>query len=178
MHERELQSKLEKVEVAYVKTVEKYGEYSDLRSFMEYVRTVEKLFIEDGFRKHSLDQSKHELIEIKIKLLAKNSSMSEDALNLMYDYFKKAGQSVDRIYAVTEELLGKNAGNPDRQDFILYVRDIFVNFLNAEKENIGVDELKNRLIEARMKVLASDGNPDLLSLEKIYSEFRELLNNN
>ena len=34
-HELEVQRELEKVEVAYVKTVERYGEYSILNSFVE-----------------------------------------------------------------------------------------------------------------------------------------------
>lgn len=175
--ERELQGKLEKIEVAYVKTVEKYGDYADLISFVEYVRTVEKMFVENNFGKSTLSQNKDELIKIKIKLLAKNSLMDEDVLNILYDYFKKSGQTIDAIYAATEKLLAENKDNLDSQDFILYVRDIFINFLNAEKENIGVDELKTRLIKARMKVLASNGNPDLISLEKIYTDFRSLLDN-
>ncbi|MFA6974132.1 MAG: hypothetical protein WC238_05355 [Parcubacteria group bacterium] len=175
MRELELQRELEKVEVAYVKTVEKYGEYADLKSFAEYLRTMEKLFREDGFRHHGFEQSKDEMIKLRIKLLAKNSSLSEDVLNAIYGYFKKTGQTVDKIYAITTELLAKYKDDAECADFIVYVRDIFVNFFQAEQEHISMDELKNRLIKARMEVLSSGGNPDLLTLEKIYKEFRGLL---
>lgn len=172
----ELQRNLEKIEVAYVKTVEKYGEYSDLKSFAEYLRTVEKMFAENNFRKSGLEKSKKDLIEIKIKMLVKYSSLNEDALNAIYGYFQQAGQTVDKIYEIANELLEKNKEDHDCCDLIIYIRDICVNFLNAENEHISVDELKDRLIKARMEVLSSSGDPDLLTLEKIYKEFKSLLN--
>lgn len=175
MRELELQRELEKVEVAYVKTVEKYGEYADLKSFAEYLCTMEKLFMEDKFRHHGLAQSKDEMIKLRIKLLAKNSSLGEDVMNAIYAYFRKTGQTVDKIFEITAELLEKYKDDADCSDFILYVRDIFVNFFNAEHEHLSMDELKERLIKARMEVLSSKGNPDLLTLENIYKEFRGLL---
>lgn len=175
MRELELQRELEKVEVAYVKTVERYGEYSDLKSFAEYLRTMEKLFMEDKFRHRGLEQSKDEMIKLRIKLLAKNSSLGEDVMNAIYVYFRKTGQTVDKIYEISSELLEKYKEDPECSDFITYVRDVFINFFNAEKEQLSLDELKERLIKARMEVLSSNGDPDLLTLEKIYKEFRGLL---
>lgn len=175
-HGLELQRHLEKIEVAYIRTVERYGEYSDLKSFAEYLRTIEKMFTENSFRNKSFEQSKDELIKIRIKMLAKNSAMDEDVLNMIYGYFQKAGQSVDKIYEIANELLEKHKEDNDCIDFITYIRDIFVNFLNAEKEHISAEELKDRLVKARMEVLSTSGNPDLKTLENIYQEFKGLLN--
>ncbi|HCP08589.1 MAG TPA: hypothetical protein DIT25_02205 [Candidatus Moranbacteria bacterium] len=173
--ELEVQRDLEKIEVAYVKTVEKYGEYSDLKSFAEYLRTMEKLFQESKFRNRGFEQSRDEMIQLRIKLLAKNSAMDEDVLNAIHAYFKQVGHTAEKIYAASEELLEKYKDDPGCREFILYIRDIFINFFNAEREQISMDELKNRLIKARMEALSGKGDPDLLTLENIYKEFNVLL---
>jgi len=173
--EMELSSSLEKVETAYVKTVERYGEYADLKSFAEYLCTIEKLFMENNFRKRSFEQSKEDMIKLRIKMLAKTGCLSEDVLNAIYEYFKKAGQTVDKIYEIAKSLLEKYKEDADCRDFIVYIKDTFIHFLNAEKEHLSMNELKERLIKARMEVLSSTGDPDLLTLETIYKEFRGLL---
>jgi hypothetical protein len=174
-HELELQRELEKVEVAYVKTVERYGDYSDLKSFVGYLCTVEKMFTENKYRNRGFEQGKDEMIKLRIKILAKSTTLSEELLNTIYNYFKKAGQTADKIFAIAKELLEKHKQEPECEDFILYVQDTCINFLNAEKEHLSMDELKDRLIRARMDVISSKGKPELLTLENIYKEFRALL---
>jgi hypothetical protein len=177
-HELEVQRELEKVEVAYVKTVERYGEYSILKSFVEYLKGMEKFFMENKLRNHSFEISKDEMIKNRIKMLASTCGVGEEVLNAIHRYFKKAGQNVDKIYEIARELTERYKNEPDCQDFILYVQDILVNFLNAEREHLSMDDLQDRLVRARMEVLSSKGDPDLLTLEKIYKEFKGLLSTN
>jgi hypothetical protein len=175
--QHELQGEYEKVEVAYVKTVEKYGEYADLKAFAEYLCVIEKLFIGSKFRNQGMEESKDEMIKLRIQLVSKNSSLGEEVLYAIYRYFQKAGATIDRIYATGQELLEKHKQDAGYTEFILYIQDIFVNFLSAEQEHLNMDELKDRLIRARMEVLSSKGDPDLLTLQKIYKEFTDLLKN-
>lgn len=179
-YEREfkLQAELEKVEIAYVRTVEKYGEYEDCKSFAEYLRTIEKVFLEAKMRNWDAETNKNELIKAKIKSLAGTRNVGEEVLNSIYDDFKKAGNDVNKIYEIVNKLLEKYSNNSECKEFILYIQYLYVNFQNAEKNRLPMDELKERLIRARMEVLASDGNPELIILEKIYNEFKSLLNKN
>ena len=173
--ELEVQQELEKVEVAYVKTIERYGDYSDLKNFIEYLKSMEKFFLENKLRNHSFEISKEEMIKIRIEMLSSTCEVGEDVLNEIHNYFKRAGQDVNKIYAIAAELLEKYKDESECQDFIAYVQDIFINFLNAEKEHLSMEDLKDRLVRARMEVLSSKGDPDLLTLEKIYKEFKGLL---
>ncbi len=174
--EMELHQELEKVEIAYVKTVEKYGEYGECKSFLEYLRTIEKVFMEAKFRNWDAERNKDELIKTKIKMIAEASSVSEDVLNSIYADFKKSGATVSKIYEIVNQLIEKYGENPECAELILYIQYLFINFDEAEKEKFSAEELKDRLVRARMEVLSSDGNPELITLENIYREFKNLLN--
>jgi len=173
--EMELHQELEKVEIAYVKTVEKYGEYGECKSFLEYLRTIEKVFMEAKFRNWDAERNKDELIKTKIKMIAEASSVSEDVLNAIYADFKKSGATVSKIYEIVNQLIEKYGENPECAELILYIQYLFINFDEAEKEKFSIEELKDRLVRARMEVLSSDGDPELKTLENIYREFKSLL---
>lgn len=174
-NEAKLHEELEKIEIAYVKTVEKYGEYADCKSFAEYLRTIEKVFTEAKFRNWDAERNKDALIQSKIKMLSENNAVGGDVLNSIYDDFKKVGTDVSKIYEVVNMLLEKYKDESSCKEFILYLQYLFINFENAEREKIGMQDLKDRLVHARMEVLSSDGNPELYMLEKIYSEFKIIL---
>ena len=173
--EFKLQAELEKVEIAYVKTVEKYGEYQDCKSFVEYLRTIEKVFLEAKMRNWDAETNKNELIKAKIKSLSDAKAVSADVLSSIYDDFKKAGSDVNKIYEIVNKLLEKYKDNSECKEFILYIQYLYINFQNAEEESLSMDELKERLVRARMEVLASDGHPELITLENIYNDFKDLL---
>lgn len=175
--EIELHKELEKVEIAYVKTVEKYEKYEDCRAFVEYLRTLEKVFTEAKWRNWDSEQSKTELIKTKIKLMAGQGSVGEDVLNSIYDDFRKTGSDIGKIYDAVNKLIEKYQDNSECKEFILYLQYLYLNFHNAQQESLTPDELKERLVKARMDVLAGDGSPSLPVLEGIYIEFRNLLKN-
>lgn len=173
--EMELHRELEKVEIAYVKTVEKYGEYGECKSFLEYLRTIEKVFMEAKFRNWDAERNKDELIKTKIKMIAEASSVSEDVLNSIYADFKKSGATISKIYEIVNKLLEKYGDNPECAELILYIQYLFINFNDAEQKKFSMEELEDRLVRARMEVLSSDGSPELITLENIYREFKSLL---
>lgn len=177
-YEREfaLQAELERVEIAYVKTVEKYGDYQDCKSFVEYLRTIEKIFLEAKARNWDSETNKHELIKAKIKSLAESKTVSEEVLASIYDDFRKAGSDINKLYEIVNQLLEKYSEDLECKEFILYIQYLYINFQNAEKDKLSMEELKERLVRARMEVLASDGSPELIMLENIYTEFKNLLN--
>ena len=173
--EKQLNSQIERIELAYVRVVEKYGEYGDCKSFVEYLRTIEKVFTEAKFRNWDAEKSKDELIKSKIKIMASMSPVGEDTLVSIYDDFKKAGSDIDKIYNIINNLLEKYQNDVECKEFILYVQYLFISFQDAQRDAMDMNNLKERLIKARMEVLASDGNPDLMTLENIYKEFIALM---
>lgn len=173
--ETELRQELEKVEIAYVKTVEKYGEYGECKSFLEYLRTIEKVFMEAKFRNWDAERNKDELIKTKIKMIAETNLVSEDVLNSIYDDFKKSGATIGKIYEIVNKLIEKYGDNPECAELILYIQYLFISFDEADKEKFSIEELKDRLVRARMEVLSSDGDPELMTLENIYRDFKNLL---
>jgi hypothetical protein len=173
--EKKLNAQLEKIELAYVRVVERYGEYADCKAFVEYLRTIEKVFTEAKFRNWDAERSKDELIRSKIKIMSSISPIGEDTLVSIYDDFKKAGADIDKIYNVINGLLEKYQDDADCKEFILYVQYLCINFKNAQNGAMDMEVLKERLVRARMEVLASDGEPDLKVLENIYKEFNDLM---
>jgi hypothetical protein len=170
----ELHQEMEKIEIAYVKMVEKYGEYQDCKAFAEYLRTIEKVFTEAKFNHWDAEKNKDELIKAKITILAKAGPIREDVLQSIYDDFKKSGATLDKIYEIVNKLLEKYGNDQGCSEFILYLQYLFINFQEASREKLTHDQLEERLIKARMEVLASDGKPKLSTLENIYREFKEL----
>ncbi len=173
--EGRLSREIEKIEIAYAKIAEKYGEYSDCKSFAEFLRTIEKVFLEAKFRNWDSEKSKNELIKTKIKTIAATGSVGEDVLSVIYDDFKKSGATIGKIYEITAQLLEKYGQDRECAELILYIQYLFVNFHESEKRSERTDELKDRLIQARMEVLSSDGNPELIVLQKIYQEFKQMI---
>ncbi|MFA5993743.1 MAG: hypothetical protein WC823_02160 [Parcubacteria group bacterium] len=173
--EKQLNTQMEKIELAYVRVAEKYGEYADCKSFVEYLRTMEKVFTEAKFRNWDADRSKEELIRSKIKIMASISPVGEDTLNSIYRDFKQAGDDIGKIYDIINDLLERYQEDDACKEFILYMQYLFINFQNGQRETADMSVLKERLIRARMEVVASDGNPELITLENIYKEFKSLL---
>lgn len=166
--ERELHVELERIEMAYVKTVEKYEDYSDCKSFVEYLRTIEKVFTEAKLRNWDAEKNKDELIKYKMKSLAEEGGVAEDVLTSIYNDFKKASTNIGKISEIVNGLIEKYNDSPACTEFILYMQYLFINFQNAES----ADDLRERLIKARIEVLSSSGNPDMMTLENIYKEFK------
>jgi hypothetical protein len=176
MYKRQIEfhQNIEKIEIAYVKTVEKYGEYEDCKAFAEYLRTIEKVFTEAKFNNWDAEKNKDELIKAKIMLLASGGSIQEDVLQSIYSDFRQSGTTLDKIYEIVNKLLEKYGDDQGCNEFILYLQYLAINFQEASRERLNNDQLKDRLVKARMEVLASGGEPDLSTLEKIYQEFKEM----
>ncbi len=173
--ELELQKQLERVELSYNKVVENYKGYKECRVFADYLRMIEKVFIEAEHRNWNAEKVKEALIESRIEILASQGGVDKTVLESIYEEFRKTGVTIQKIEEAVKELLKKYEDTPDAVEFILYLQYIFVNFYESQSEELTLNELKERLVKTRMEVLSSDGKPNLVTLEKIYEEFKGLL---
>lgn len=172
---RKVYKELENLELAYVKIKEKYENQKECLSFLDYVKTLEKVFTEAKIRDWNAEESKNELIKEEIRHLAQASSVDEEIFEDLYDSFQKTYVSIGKIVKTQEKLSQKHQDCLDCLEFINYVAYLYINFNELKKGEISVEDLKSKLISARMDVLSSDGTPSLLALEGIYKEFRQML---
>ena len=173
--ELEFQKQLERVELSYNKVVENYKDYKECMMFADYLRMIEKVFLEAKYRNWNAEEVKESLIESRIEILASGGSIDKTVLQSIYEDFKKTGITIQKIEEAVKSLLEKHEDTPDAIEFILYLQYIFINFYESQAEKLTLDDLKERLIKTRMEVLSSDGKPNLVTLEKIYEEFKDLL---
>ncbi|MCX6765651.1 MAG: hypothetical protein NT136_01675 [Candidatus Moranbacteria bacterium] len=171
-----MQKEIEKIELISTKLKEKYSPYQELVEFVDYLRSAEEVFIEARVKSWSDDQTKEDLIKKEIYLMSLETGVDDKVFRAIYDDFHSLYASIGQVYSVTEKLLEKYKDCKECQEFIHYLGDISLIFLEAEKEGLALNEAKERLFKARMKVLSVDGQPELGVLEKIYEEFKKELN--
>jgi hypothetical protein len=162
---------MEKIELAYAKVKEQFGKYEGCADFIEYLRTMEKIFTEARMKNWDVKACEDELIGVKITLIANESKLPRGIFDSIYEDFKFTNRKINNISKIAELMLGKYK-DPDEQELINYIQYIFTNFEDKTKNS---DEIKAALIRARMRVLSADGNPELMNLEKIYQEFNRRL---
>src|SRR4030042_5737014 len=132
-----LQKELEKVEVVSAKLKEKYKSFGELAIFVEYLRATEVVFMEAKSQSWNDDQIKRELIKNEIHLMSLDTGVDEKVFQDIHDDFQALCLGADQVYAVAEKLLEKNKGCGECQNFIYYLRDISLVFVEFRKEGMG-----------------------------------------
>lgn len=170
-----LNIEFEKIEMACAKVKEQYGENDQCIAFIDYIRTIEKVFAESKIRNWDAEESKNQLIEIEMGLLADRAEMDKGVFSSVYDDFKIACADVSKITEVEKSLLEKYQDNQECCDLIKYIANLYTSFYSNEIEKGSMTNLKKNLIRARMNVISSDGNPALRVLENIYEDFQTMI---
>ncbi len=173
--EKTLQLELEKIEITSIKLKEKYKDYEELVDFIDFLRASESIFMMSKAQSWNGEKLKEELIKNELHVASMNAGVNEEVFNSIYNDFKTLSGNIGKIYDTVEELLKKYADNQACREFILYLRDISVVFIEAEKEVMGIDEAKDRLFMMRMKSLSSEGKTEIKVFENIYVEFKKRL---
>ncbi len=171
--ELELQRELEKVEVTAVKLKEKYKEYQELSSFIDYLKGTEQVFVTARMKRWSGEQLKKELVGIEMNLMSLNSGLDEDVFGAIRDDFQLTYTNISQIHSVSQKLLDNYKDCAGCKDFIIYLRDLSIIFYDSKRKKESPDEIKEKVFKARMKVLSTDSDTDLKTLEKIYNEFED-----
>jgi hypothetical protein len=175
--ERKIHNEVEKIEIVSMKLKEEYKDYQDLVDFIDYLRASEELFITSRIEQWTGEKLRTELIKNELRLASFNTGINEKVFSMLCEDFKTLAVSVSKLYDATDELLKKYADHPECKEFILYLRDISIVFVEVEKEGISFDEAKDRLFNIRMKVISVGGNPEMGILENIYREFKKTIRN-
>ena len=161
------------VELVASRLREKY-KYEDLSSFVTYLESMEKFFIEAEKRHENGRELKEDMIQTEMYLMASSLGIDQQVLQDIYGKFQSLTATVHDVHTIIEKLL---AEYPEKecQLFIQYLRDITVIFLGYQEERVFTsDEIRaiiHQSTEAKMKVLSAGGAPDPAMLAQIKTEF-------
>ena len=170
-----LGKEFEKIDLAAGKVKEKYGDYEELKEFVDYLEAMERLFIRAELENWGDTRIKEELVVSEIRIFSKEFHLDEDVLKKIKDDFGQYCFTVRQIHEIAERLLEKYASCEDCKNFIEYLKETNLFFIEAEKNHWNRNVIKEKLCKLRMKNLTSDGSPDLKILEEIKVEFEKQL---
>jgi hypothetical protein len=171
--EKMLQLDLEKVEITSIKLKEKYKDYQELVGFVDYIRASESIFLLSKAQNWNAEKLKEGLMKNELHIASMNAGVNEGVFTEIYNDFKTLSGNIGKIYDSAESLLKKYAKDEVCREFILYIRDISIVFVEVRNKEIDFDEAKDRLFNIKMKSLSIDGKHNLGMLEKIYDEFKK-----
>lgn len=165
------QQHIENVRLVAAELRDKYKAYEEMRSFVNYIESVEEVFtrVSDGM--WSPQEMEKDLVYSEIYRLSVSSGIDENVFNTIYGDFSDSVVQVDNVQSVTEQLIKKYSDCAQCIDLIMYIRDLVVVLSHEKGQTYSIDAQKEAIIMARMKVLSADGHPPFFKLETIFKEF-------
>lgn len=171
--ELQIQREIESIEATAAKLKEKYKDYEDLSSFVDYLKATEEIFLRAKVFQWGKAQVEDELLKSEIYLMSLGSKLDRGIFDSIRSDFKATHYDIDKVYAAANALLAKYGDNDECKLFISYIRDIMVLF--SQGRTMETEVIKEGLIKVKIKFLSADGDPEESVLERIYQEFKESL---
>lgn len=167
-----VEKELERIKIAENKLIEKYGEYEELKSFIIYLSSMERIFTQFRIFESTPATLKEEIIKAETNLFSQDIALDESTLHSIRDEFTSIHATISHVCEIAEGLLKKFGNNEDCQNFIKTLRDTSLVFIEAHKEHFSINEIQDRICRAQMEILTADGSPEIAILEQIYAEFK------
>jgi hypothetical protein len=168
-----LQAELEKIEIIAVKLKEKYSGHKEALPFIDYLADTEKVFTTARMMRWSGERLRGELVKSGARNMSLGSQADLDIFNSIGNDFQQAYINVKKIHIIAQEILDKYKDCEECADFIRYVEDILI--VLSDLPELNINEAKEKIFCARMKVMSASGDPKLSLLEEIYSQFKKKL---
>jgi hypothetical protein len=149
--------------------------YEVAKTFIGFVQEVEKAFIANEGEIWSEKGAGEKIASWEIDYLKKNVQENAEALDMVYNDFKGLFQLDKNPYEDTERLLANYRGCKVCEQFIIFLRDIFSILTDVKTEKINVDEAKGKICLLEAKQLSENDNIEQVDLERIYREFKTII---
>lgn len=162
--------------------MKKYEDYDQTKAFIEYLRSVEGVFMNAENGAWSVEKTQNEMIKAEIYLMSHTTGIDEQVFAGIYEEFRKVSDDVKKIQEIANQLLDRYSNIEDCmecddcKEFIMYVRDallIFSKSIEGNEQFDEISEVKEAMIKRQMKQFAKDDRPPLEILEEIYAEFAQ-----
>lgn len=171
------EDELEKIDIITLKLKEKYGEYSDFDLFIDYLSSMERIFIMTKMGSWGADDVKKAFIDAESYLISLDSGIDEEIFESIKGDFESAYKTLDSIRSVANKLIEQYTDSESCVDFIKYMRDTLI--LLSDISNINIDDDKDKVLRARMLLISNyDGKTDLVKLEEVYNDFKDKIKEN
>lgn len=172
--EKRPEDELEKIDIATLKLKEKYKEYDGFDGFINYISSMERIFISAKMEKWGAGDVKRAFIDAESYLMSLDSGIDEEIFNKIKDDFQSAYKLLDSIKSIAAKLIEEHRDSPGCVDFIEYMRDALI--LLSDISSVTIDETKDRILRSRMRLISNyDGKPDLSEMEEVYKEFKNMI---
>ncbi len=172
--------KMKIVDIAYEKIKHKYEGYDQTEAFIEYLRSVEKVFAQAETDKWSVEKTQDEMIRGEIYIISQTTGIDEEIFNKIYEEFQEVSGDVEKIHDVANKLIEKYSNIKDCfecedcRNFIVYVKEalfVFSKTMDGDENFDELSEVKMQLIRIQMKQMAIDDRPPIEILQDIYDDF-------
>jgi hypothetical protein len=143
---------------------EEFDDYNELKMFIDYLKCFQEIMIEFP---GDINKLKKEYIKIEIGLISDQSKIDPEVLNGINDRFK-SGVTAGEINSIVSDLL-KEYADKDCQEFIMHLGKIYILFI--EEKEIGIGEMKEKILEEKINELSSNGEPPAEKFKEILARF-------
>lgn len=176
----EMKDGMEGINIVCEKLKLKYEDYEYTEIFIEYLRSVETVFMHAEQGNWSVERTQDEMIKGEIYIIAQDTGIDEEIFLNIYEEFRLVKNDVDKIDEIAKRLMDKYSNIEDClecedcKQFIEYVKESLLLFSKTFSGDEGFDEVsevKEEAIFIKMKMIARDGKPPIEVLKEIYDEF-------
>ncbi len=177
---RTIENEKKRMDIVCERLMQKYENYDQTKAFIEYLRSVEGVFMSAENGAWSVEKTQDEMIKAEIYLMSQETGIDEKIFTGIYEEFQKVNNDVKKIQDIANTLIDQYSNIDDCmecedcREFIIYVRDALLVFAEAIGGNEQFDEIgevKEGVIKKRMYQFSKDDRPPLAILEDIYAEF-------
>ncbi len=171
---------LERINIVCERLKKKYEDYEETKEFIEYIKSVEEIFMSAKKESWSIEKTEDELIKGEIYLLSQSTGIKEEIFVSIYEEFAQTSHNVAKIQEIASALIEKYSNIEDCfecegcREFIRYVKDALLVFSKSLEGNEAFDEIsevKMEFIKLQMQRMSEDDKPPFEILQEIYEEF-------
>lgn len=153
----------------------KYEGSPDVLEYIDAVRSAEKIFAKGKIKHWSNEQIREELIRNHIEDMSTVGKIDGGFANKIYEEFKASSATAVKVDETIRILLEKYAERSEYHAFILFLRDVYISFIQSSERGESNTAFKDRLVGIRMGAFARSTHVEISELEQIYKEFKEAL---
>ena len=174
------ESAVERVDIVCEKLKSKYEDYAETKEFIDYLKSVESVFVSAEKESWSVERTEDEMIRGEIYLMSKATGIDEEIFVSIYEEFSQTSHDVKKIQKIANVLVEKYSDVEDCFEcegcieFIKYVKDALLIFSKSLDGNEAFDEIgevKMEFIKLQMQKMSEDDRPPFEILQEIYEDF-------
>ncbi len=160
---RAAESEKRRMDIVCEKLIQKYEDYDQTKAFIEYLRSVESVFMNAESGAWSVEKTQDEMIKAEIYLISHETGIDEQIFAGIYEEFRQVSNNVKKIQEIANQLIERYSNIEDCMEcddcrkFIVYVRDallVFSKSIEGDERFDEISEVKDEMIKKRMQKFA------------------------